>query len=103
MLWIEPCAIFYASLLGGMLGAVSMTYISRRNSKDYIARVESMWNEDLQLLQAKINDNDKKCECRSREIVKMLSTISVVKPVDNKAKYRNDKGYKSRRHFNHGV
>lgn len=102
MLWIEPCTIFYASLLGGMLGAVAMAYASRKNGKDFVARVEAMWNEDLKILQSRIDDNDKRCKCRYKEIAKMLSTISVVNPVDNQVRYKHDKGYKSKRHFSHG-
>jgi hypothetical protein len=103
MIWIEPCTVFYASLLGGMIGALSMAYVSRINGKEYIARVEALWSEDLQLLQRRIEDYDKRCECRSKEIVKTLSTISVNKPVDNNQKYRNNKGYKHSRHYTQGV
>lgn len=92
MLWIGVCEAVCVASIGGLLGGGLMAIVQKSQEKFNMKLMEEYWNADI-----------KRIESRLEVLNQKISTISVVKPVDNQAHYKHDKGYKSKRHFNHGV
>jgi hypothetical protein len=80
MLWIEPCDMFYAGMMGVLVGAGLCWMALRRNEKEHRSMIQSFWNEDIRRMQASISSLD----TRIRHISSSLSTDSGENPVKNR-------------------
>lgn len=100
MLWIEPCSLVYASMFGGLVGGILMSWAYRKTQRDMMKRYENLWNDDLYDLRRRLSENDDRCACRAREIHLELSTKTVDKSVINNQGRKQGKSYNQSRHFN---
>lgn len=54
MLWIEPCSMIYAGVLGGFFGGCITSIMNRKTQREYVSRVEELWNADIKTLRSQI-------------------------------------------------
>lgn len=103
MLWMDMGAMICAAMLGGVFGGGMMALAKFHSHKFSMKMLEQYWKSDVEYLKALINDSDKKCECRSKDLAKELYTISVNNPVSKAKNSPKNKGCSPKRHFNHRV
>lgn len=86
MLWIEPCTVLYASLLGASFGAASLAFAYRQTQRYNMKLLEQYWQTDIKYLRSLISEQDRKIS----EL--KLSPNSVSKPVHNQGYFNKNKG-----------
>ena len=84
MLWIEPCSMIYSGILGGMIGGFVSSIAAKRAHREYVTKVEELWNEDLHKLRTQIID---------------LSTKKVDKTVHKEKKHSPNNKHWYKRHI----